>query len=374
MESCRRFGWRKTAAAIVTTLIVIPALAIAAFILFVSPPGDEFRPETWLAASAPSFPAAISRTASPSPLGRQILLGPEDIAFDDQGRLYTGTRDGFIWRLTPDGAAERFAEVGGRPLGLSFLPDGRLIVANHGLGLQQVTPDGAVKVLVAEAGKRPILFANDLDISKNGIVYFSDSSWRYNTTTLGSEFSSYLFPDMIDGRASGRVLAHNIATGKTRVLLDGLYFPNGIALTADGRALWIAESNRYRILSLDLEGSGSASIIVDNLPGTPDNLNRAADGAMLLAYYDRVPVLDRWVLPNGLARQIFARLPVTMFVNEEAPLGGGLLAFAPSGQALGLQTGLSPAPSTIAEHGGRWYLGALLSQPVRYVEISGAQP
>lgn len=361
-------------AAIAIALVVIPGLALAGFLLFVSPPGEDFRPESWQPAPAPAFAATISRPAAPSPFGKQTLFGPEDIAFDAEGRLYTGTREGIIWRLTPDGEAERFAEVGGRPLGLTFLPDGRLIVANHGRGLQQVTPDGAVSVLAAEAGGRPILFANDLDISKDGIVYFSDSSWRYNTSTLGSEFSSYLFPDMIDGRASGRVLAHNIATGETRVLLDGLYFPNGIALTADGRSLWIAESNRYRVLSLDLAGSGSATVIVENLPGTPDNLNRAADGTMLLAYYDRVPVLDRWVLPIGLVRQIFARLPVTMFVNEENPLAGGILAFDPSGQTLGIQTGLSPAPSTVVEHRGRWYLGALLSQPVRYVEIGEGRP
>lgn len=366
--------WRKMTAAIVVACVVVPGLAFAAFIFLVSPPGEDFRPETWQPAPARSFAAAISRTAAPRPFGRQTLFGPEDIAFDGQGRLYTGTRDGYIWRLTPDGEAERFAEVGGRPLGLTFLPDGRLIVANHGRGLQQVTPDGVVSVLAAEAGGRPILFANDLDISKDGIVYFSDSSWRYNTTTLGSEFSSYLFPDMIDGRASGRVLAHNIATGETGVVLEGLHFPNGIALTADGRTLWIAESNRYRVLSRDLEGPGSATVIVENLPGTPDNLNRAGDGTMLLAFYDRVPVLDRWVLPYAVARQIFARLPVTMFVNEENPLGGGILAFDASGQALGLHTGLSPAPSTVVEHGGRRYLGALLSQPVRYVEIEEGQP
>ena len=352
---------------VITTVVVIPCLALAAFIALISPPGQDFRPETWQPAPAPSFAVAIRRKVAPIPFGSQTLFGPEDIAFDDQGRLYTGTRDGFIWRLAPDGRAARFAEVGGRPLGLGFLPDGRLIVANHGRGLQQVTPDGAVSPLAAEAGERPILFANDLDISKDGFVYFSDSSWRYNTTTLGGAFSSYLFPDMVDGRASGRVLAHSLATGETRVLLDGLYFPNGIALAADGRTLWIAESNRYRILSVNVEKPGAATVVVDNLPGTPDNLHRAADGTMLLAFYDRVPVLDRWVLPHAIARQVIARLPVALFVNEGNPLGGGILAFDASGYPLGLHTALSPAPSTVVDHGGRWYLGALLSQTVRHV-------
>jgi len=359
---------------IVLIFIVLPGAAIAGLLLLVPPPSSDFRPEVWTPPPLPAVDGTIASEAAPVTFSDRTLSGPEDIAIDARGRLYTGTRDGIIWRLTSDGATERFAEVGGRPLGLVFLPDGRLIVANHGRGLQQVTPDRTVSVLAAVAGGRPILFANDLDVSSGGIVYVSDSSWRYNTTTLGDESSSYLFPDMIDGGASGRVIAYDLAAGEARVILDGLYFPNGIALTADQRTLWIAESNRYRILALDLAGPSTPAVIVDNLPGTPDNLNRAADGTMLLAYYDRVAVLDRWVLPSGIARQVFARLPVGLFVNEEEPLVGGILALDQMGAPLTVQTGLSPAPTTVVEHDGRWYLGALLGQPVRYIEAVERRP
>lgn len=45
---------------------------------------------------------------------------PEDIAFDDKGRLYTGSSDGFVYRVIFDEAGdvqniERFAETGGYP-------------------------------------------------------------------------------------------------------------------------------------------------------------------------------------------------------------------------------------------------------------------
>lgn len=371
--SNRGFGWRTVVSAIVLVIIVVPSAAIAGLLLFVPPPSSDFRPEAWTPQPLLGLDASITSEASPVAFSDRSLSGPEDIAIDAQGRIYTGTRDGFIWRLTAAGTSERFAEVGGRPLGLSFLPDGRLIVANHGRGLQQVTPDGTVSVLASEAGGRPILFANDLDISSDGIIYFSDSSWRYNTATLGEESPSYLFPDMLDGRAAGRVIAYDLASGSTRVVLDGLYFPNGIALTADQRTLWIAESNRYRILALDLARPASPIIVVDNLPGTPDNLNRTADGRLLLAYYDRVAVLERWVLPYGISRQVFARLPVSLFVNEEEPLSGGILSFDASGRMMTVSPGIVPAPTTVVEHESRWYLGALLSQPVRYVQGEARQ-
>jgi sugar lactone lactonase YvrE len=121
---------------------------------------------------------------------------------------------------------------------MTFASSGDLLIANHGAGLQAVSPEGEVAVLADEADGTPILFANDVDISSDGIVYFTDSSTRYNTTTLGNDSASYLLPDLIDGRATGRVLAHDLRTGETRVLLDRLYFPNGVALTDDGRRIW----------------------------------------------------------------------------------------------------------------------------------------
>jgi sugar lactone lactonase YvrE len=360
------------AAAIVGVIIVaLPVVAMAGLLLLVNPAGGrDFRPEPWTPPTARQLASDITHPAAPTAFSDQPLFGPEDIAVDSEGRVYTGTRDGFIWRLTPEGRTERFAAVGGRPLGLRFLPDDILIVANHGIGLQQVDPDGEVSLLASAADGRPILFANDLDVSSDGTVYFSDSSHRYNNTTLGIRSPSYLFPDMIDGRASGRVLAHDLTSGETRVILDDLYFPNGIALSADERTLWIAESNRYRILALDLALSLPPTVVIDSLPGTPDNLNRADDGTMLLAFYNRVAVVDQFVLPNAIVREVIARLPTGMFVNEERPLAGSILALDPSGQPLALLTGLSPAPTTVVQHGDRWYLGALLGQPVRFVEAS----
>jgi len=50
-----------------------------------------------------------------------IGVGPEDIAFDCEGRLYTGFEEGLILR-TPAWAddPELFVDTGGRPLGMVF--------------------------------------------------------------------------------------------------------------------------------------------------------------------------------------------------------------------------------------------------------------
>ncbi|MBE1875466.1 SMP-30/gluconolactonase/LRE family protein [Myceligenerans pegani] len=349
---------------VVGALVVTPILAVTTFLLAVPTPVDGFDPESWQPGPGLTIADELTAPAVVEQLGDPIH-GPEDIAMDDDGMLYTGDRSGTIWRVDPaDGSAEIFARVGGRPLGLAFAPDGRLVVANHGLGLQAVDPAGRVEVLADTAGGAPILFANDLDVGPDGVVYLSDSSHRYNTTTLG-DVPSYLLPDLLDGRAAGRLLSHDLRTGVTTVLLDGLYFPNGVAVTADGDRVWVAESNRYRILEHTL--GGGTRTLLDDLPGTPDNIDRTDDGDMLIALYDRTAALDTLVLPSDLARRIMIRLPGGLFVNEEDPLTGGIVVADDDGSITAHHTGLAPAATSVLPAGGRWYLGALLGQPVRWM-------
>ena len=139
-----------------------------------------------------------------------------------------------------------FATVGGRPLGMAVDSDGRLIVTNHGIGLQAVSPAGEVTLLTDSAGGEPIRFANDVVIADDGAVYFSDSNARFNNASLPGLPSHSLY-DFLEGRPRGRLLRYDPVTRSTTVLLSGLYFPNGIVVTADQRSLLVAESTRYRI-------------------------------------------------------------------------------------------------------------------------------
>ena len=57
------------------------------------------------------------------------VIGPEAIAMDAQGRLYTGALNGDVWRVDASGHGTKLANTGGRPLGMKALENGALVIA-----------------------------------------------------------------------------------------------------------------------------------------------------------------------------------------------------------------------------------------------------
>jgi sugar lactone lactonase YvrE len=206
--------------------------------------------------------------------------GPEDIAGGPDGLVYTGTSDGKILRMWSNGGGlEVFADVGGRPLGLEFDAGGSLLVANATVGLQKVTPGGAVSLLTNSVEGEPILYADDVAVGADGLIYFSDASTRFDPAEFAGTANAARL-DIIEHSGNGRVLRFDPGTGATTVVIDGLNFANGLAISDDQRFLVIAETGSYRLLRHGLEGpdAGRTEVLLDNLPGLPDNVNNGLNG------------------------------------------------------------------------------------------------
>ena len=234
--------------------------------------------------------------------------GPEDVAVDRYGRIYGGLHDGRIIRYSYDGVLqETFATIeGGRPLGLHFDADGNLIVADAWKGLLSISEDGEVTTLSTEHGGRPFAFADDLDIASDGKIYFSDASDTYNQP-------DYLL-DLVEGRPHGRLLVFDPATRETDMLLDNLYFANGIALSQNEDFVLVNETGRYQITRFWLKGekAGTSDIFIDNLPGFPDGVSANREGTFWLALPSpRNPQMDN-MHPNPFMKGLVTKLPTWM--------------------------------------------------------------
>ena len=90
-------------------------------------------------------------------------------------------------------------------------------------------------------------------------------------------------------------------------------FPNGICLTFDGQSILFAETFAYRISRYWFDGpkAGTVEPVIPNLPGLPDNINRASDGNFWCAIAGlRGPAMDIALrMPDFRRRMIYRVAP-----------------------------------------------------------------
>lgn len=217
-------------------------------------------------------------------IGVDQLLAPEDVAYDpNSGVIYTGCADGWVKKVklnesAADSTVEDWVFTGGRPLGLALGRHGEVIVADAEKGLLlNVTSEGEIKVLTEESEGLKFKLADAVDVAEDGILYFSDASYKYN-------IENHMY-DFLEGRPYGRLLSYDPSTKQTKTLVSDLYFANGVAVSPDQDFVIFCETplrkcNKYYIKG---DKKGSVDMFVDNLPGFPDNIRYDGEGHYWIA-------------------------------------------------------------------------------------------
>nr|VFK41664.1 MAG: Sugar lactone lactonase YvrE [Candidatus Kentron sp. TC] len=288
-------------------------------------------------------------------LAKGLLIGPEDVDVDEKGRVYGGTQDGKIIRILQDGTVETFAQTGGRPLGLHFDRQGNLIVCDAWKGLLSVNAQGVITTLSTEAEGAPFFLTNDLDIDAEGIIYFSDASYKFRQP----EYKL----DLMEARPYGRFMSHDPKTGETRVLLKDLYFANGVALSKNEDFVLINETYRYRIIRYWLKGekADTHEVFADNLPGFPDGISSNRKGVFWLAIPAPRNAIADTLHPMPFLKDLLAKLPE--FLLPKAESYGLVLALNEQGDIIESLHDADGAHATeitsVQEHDGYLYLGNL---------------
>ncbi|WP_336082101.1 SMP-30/gluconolactonase/LRE family protein [Nocardia sp. SSK8] len=319
------------------------------------------RPHRW---TPPRPTARAGQTESVPPLPPVRLLplpgtAPEDVVVTADGHVIAGTDNGTIWRIDPaDGAVEQIAHVDGRPLGLHADPDGALLVCVTGVGIVEIAHPGAEPaVLVDAVDGEPLTFPSNVIRDDDGTVYFSIASRRW-------PYEQWM-GDILEHSGSGRLVRRD-PDGALTVLIDGLQFGNGVVLAPDRSCVLVAETGAYRIARHWLTGprAGSNDLLVENLPGSPDNMYLGSDGLVWVGMVaPRNALLDRLLALPGIFRRLSWALPDSLRPAPDRTTW--VLALDIDGTVVhDLQRdGTSFAMVTsVAEHDGTLYLGSL-SEP-----------
>lgn len=209
------------------------------------------------------------------PQQRELFLS--DLVFPECPRW----QDGELWlsdvfgrkilRVSEDGEPTVVVEVPGRPSGLGFLPDGRLLaVSQEDAKVYVLNSDGlAVYADVGPLGKGP---PNDLVVAQSGRAYLSPFGF-----------------DMYNGEAPSLSNLLAIETdGTVREVATEMLFPNGMVLSPDERTLIAAETGGGRLSAFDIADDGGltnrrAFAEIDG--ASPDGICLDAKGAVWVASF-----------------------------------------------------------------------------------------
>ncbi|CAN7772279.1 SMP-30/gluconolactonase/LRE family protein [Variovorax sp. LjRoot290] len=315
-------------------------------------------------------------------IGLGQIEGPEDVIFDREGHLYTVTRQGDIVRFrAPDHQEpELFAHIGGLPLGMAFDREDNLVVCVGGMGLYMVRPDASVVKLTDETNRSPfsviddsrLSLADDCDIAPDGRIFFSEATLRYSIHNWHY--------DALESRGNGRIICFDPATGRTRSVLRNLVFPNGICMARDGDSFFFAETWACRISRYWFAGTkaGTVEPVIEDLPGYPDNINRASDGNYWLALVGvRSPAFDLAQRMPAFRKRMARRISPheLIFPNINT---GCVVKFDAEGRILDALWDIGganhPMITSMREDRGYLYLGGISNNRIGKYRLEGADP
>lgn len=343
-------------------------IAILAYLSFWPVPVE---PVAWQAPKAPTLEKQYENNHKLASIKRLAVgegVGPESIAIDADGYLYTGYVDGRIVRFDLNGKnPDLIVNTYGRPLGLKVANDGHLIVADALRGLLKInSQSGILEVLTNSADDLPFKFTDDLVIADDGNIYFTDASSKFGPAMHARD-------DIIEHGGHGRLLKYDPSTKVTSVLLDGLEFANGIALSQDQSFLVVAETGNYDIIRYWLTGpkADQHEMFFDNLPGIPDGMSSNGEGTFWVALYAPRNALLDFASPYPWLRKVFYRLPqflqpqpaahaFVLGLNEKAEVTHNLQDASVSA--------FHPVTSVIQHH-NKLYLGSLTADHFSVYEL-----
>ncbi|WP_334164812.1 SMP-30/gluconolactonase/LRE family protein [Phenylobacterium sp.] len=170
----------------------------------------------------------------------KIALGidrPEDVVVGKDGRVFAADHQCAVAELMGGGAFHRMGPKGGAPNGINMDAQGRIVIANFGIydrepgPLQRFDPaSGRHETLLTEVEGRRLTSANYPVIDRAGNI------WCANSTHAET------WPQALDGRDDGFLFVLR-PDGSASVVAEGLKFPNGLALSADERFLYCAQTS-----------------------------------------------------------------------------------------------------------------------------------
>jgi gluconolactonase len=210
--------------------------------------------------------------------------------------LFSDTVVDKLRKLTPGSGDAVFAERAGGVMGNAYDLEGRLYTCEfRERRVTRTLKNGKTEVLASRFEGKRFNSPNDIVVRRDGHVYFTDPAFGAQQDTRELDFYG-----VYHVTPKGELEA--VAKWKTR--------PNGIALSPNGRTLYVSDSDERSVRAYDLDGKGIASkerTVVDKIAGVPDGLRTDEKGNLYVA----AKQVYVYALSNNGPAKLLGEVPVS---------------------------------------------------------------
>lgn len=234
-------------------------------------PGAEWKWRLELQADGPP-PAVPSSSANIERFGGDFGFVEGPVWSREGFLIFSDIYNSRIMKSATPNHAEIYRNYTNSANGNSMDTEGRLYSCERdGRRVPRMEKDGRLTVVASEWQGKRLNSPNDVVVRRDGQIYFSDPASK-----------AVLEPQELGFNG----VYHVTPQGKLSLINAKLPRPNGVALTPDGRTLYVADSLEKKILAYDLDAAGNASgqrVFISDIDGTPDGLRVAENGNLYIA-------------------------------------------------------------------------------------------
>jgi gluconolactonase len=201
------------------------------------------------------------------------LTFTEGPAWSKDGYLvFSDTPTDRLMKWTPGHEVEVFRADAHGPSGNAFDAEGRLYTCEtRARRVTRTGKRGQVEVLADHWEGKRLNAPNDIVVSRHGHVYFTDPAFGEQQDHRELDFYG---------------VYHIPPKGPMKLVAKPQGRPNGVALSPNGRILYVVNSDERNVRAYDLDKNGDASgerVLIANIPGVPGGISADEKGNLYIA-------------------------------------------------------------------------------------------
>jgi gluconolactonase len=155
---------------------------------------------------------------------------------------------------------------------------GRLVTCEHlTRRVTRTNHDGTITVLMDSYDGKPLNAPNDVIVSRDGAVWFSDPGWGITGNYEGDQADEQI------GRYVWRI---DPSSGAGSPVIEGMDRPNGLCFSPDETRLYVVDIGHIRVFDMDGARPVNGRVFVDMAPGGSDGIRCDRDGNLWAAAGD----------------------------------------------------------------------------------------